>query len=987
MRKIYLILSFVMVTVLMSQNAVADNEFKKSLTNSVSHKLVSATGTIGSVPITDIQPVTSGAFEYIHNEDHGTVTITKYTDETAAAVNFPEQLDGYTVTGISDSVFESMTTKNNITNIAIPSTISEIAEGAFRGCNMLSDITVAAGNLNYKSENGILFSKDMSLLVFAPSQKLNMMYTIPDGVEILCRYSLCGSNLMRVTIPRSVKYIKAYAFYGVNLFYGGEYLGYLSEWRQVQIEEEGNSGLLKASLSCLPDPTPLPSGVTPAPTMIPTPSPKPTPTPTITPTPTPTITPTPTPTITPTNVPKPTETPVTQSLPAFPGAEGGGMYATGARAAANPEIYHVTTLADYDKNLGEPVIKGSLRDAVSKGNRIVVFDVAGNIELKARLNISGGDLTILGQTAPGDGICVTGYDTHINSSNVILRYLRFRMGDKNDIEDDSLGGRNVRNVIIDHCSISWSVDECASFYDNTNFTMQWCIISESLNNSIHEKGSHGYGGIWGGRNASFHHNLMAHHKSRTPRAPEGDFKMIVGKDDGDYDMSQQNMISDWRNNVIYNWGINSAYGGQAALALNIVNCYYKSGPATGSGVKDRIYELTSTGNGQTFVWSTDLYLDGNYINGYPDVTENNAMGVSKDFAAINYYVWTNGLSGVNHNNVKYSSISDNTDAQNVHFKYQNDYPVDTETAEEAYESVLAGAGASLSRDSLDARVVDDVRNGTAEHGTNGIIDTPEQAGGLPSLSGKPEPDTDADGLPDKWEDLNGTNKTNASDAAEILTSGYTNIEKYANDLIDGIYPENNDPSPSPTAEVFTPDPTNTPEPTATPIIEATHTPTAEPTSVSSTEPSFTPVPTEAPTPSPSASPTANPTSAPTPVSSTEPSFTPVPTETPTSATDLNSKQWKIKQIDYIHGGIDITVGDKAPIGTPFTVIMAKYKDDILLDIFIEKHETEADGGSEYFVKLDRMISAQDTNEYVKLMLWNNTEACKPLAETYEAPYR
>ncbi len=297
---------------------------------SVSRRLVSAAETIGSAPVADAPSVTSGAFEYILNEDHSTVTVTKYTDETAAAVNFPEQLDGYTVMGISDSVFESMTTKNNITNITIPSTISEIAEGAFRGCNMLSDITVAAENLYYKSENGILFSKDMSLLVFAPSQKLNMMYTIPNGVEILCRYSLCGSNLMRVTFPRSVKYIKAYAFYGVDLFYGGEYLGYSSEWGQVQIEKEGNSGLLRPSISSLPDPTPIPSGVTPAPAMIPTPSPTPTPTltPSATPTATPTIAPTPTnaptatPAITPTNAPTATPTIVPTNAPtATPSSE------------------------------------------------------------------------------------------------------------------------------------------------------------------------------------------------------------------------------------------------------------------------------------------------------------------------------------------------------------------------------------------------------------------------------------------------------------------------------------------------------------------------------------------------------------------------------------------------------------------------------------------------------------------------------------------
>ncbi len=513
-----------------------------------------------------------------------------------------------------------------------------------------------------------------------------------------------------------------------------------------------------------------------------------------------------------------------ERLAAFPGAEGGGMYATGARASSSPTVYHVTSLEDDGS-------KGTLRDAVSKGNRIVVFDVAGNIHLRSRLSIKGSNLTILGQTAPGDGICVTGYDTKIEASNVILRYLRFRMGDENDVEDDALGGRKIQNVIVDHCSISWSVDECASFYEDTNFTMQWCIISESLNNSLHAKGSHGYGGIWGGSNASFHHNLMAHHKSRNPRAPEGDFKMLQGEDSGDYDMSQQQQLADWRNNVIYNWGGNSAYGGQAAMAVNIVNCYYKPGPATGSGVKSKIYELSSTGNGKTFLWSTDLYLDGNHMDQSTTVTENNAQGVTKDSTAQKYYVWTEGKSDTSAKGIEYLDINENPDAQNVHFKFLEDYPINTQSAEDAYESVLASAGASLSRDSLDARVIEDVRNGTGSHGDKGIIDRPSDAGGLPELSpGEQEADADGDGLPDRWEDLNGTNK-NSNDSAKKDTGGYTHIEEYANDLASGAYTRDGaDPTPTQTTEP-TPTPTETAEPTPTPTetTEPTPTPTVEPT--------------------------------------------------------------------------------------------------------------------------------------------------------------
>ena len=601
-----------------------------------------------------------------------------------------------------------------------------------------------------------------------------------------------------------------------------------------------------------------------------------------------------------------------ERLAAFPGAEGGGMYATGARASSSPTVYHVTSLEDDGS-------KGTLRDAVSKGNRIVVFDVAGNIHLKSRLGIKGSNLTILGQTAPGDGICVTGYDTKVEASNVILRYLRFRMGDENDVEDDALGGRKIQNVIVDHCSISWSVDECASFYENTNFTMQWCIISESLNNSLHAKGSHGYGGIWGGSNASFHHNLMAHHKSRNPRAPEGDFKTLQGEDGGDYDMSQQKQLSDWRNNVIYNWGGNSAYGGQAAMAVNIVNCYYKPGPATGSGVKSKIYELSSTGNGKTFLWSTDLYLDGTYMDQSAAVTENNAQGVTKDSTAQKYYVWTNGKSGTSAKGIEYLDINENPDAQNVHFKFLEDYPINTQSAEDAYESVLASAGASLSRDSLDARVIEDVRNGTGSHGDKGIIDRPSDAGGLPELSpGESEADTDGDGLPDRWEDLNGTNK-NSNDSAKKGSDGYTYIEEYANDLASGAYMRDGDeptPTPTETAEP-TPTPTETAEPTPTPTETAEPTPTPTET----TEPTPTPTETAEPTPTPTE--TAEPT--PTPTETTEPTPTPTiePTPTPEPVYGVTIDE------NIAHGSVKVSnTENEATSGKPIVWDASEHRDEI-----------------------------------------------------------
>ena len=200
------------------------------------------------------------------------------------------------------------------------------------------------------------------------------------------------------------------------------------------------------------------------------------------------------------------------SVPAFPGAEGGGMYASGGREGV---VIHVTTLEDArDKTTGQPSV-GTLRKALQMdGTRTVVFDVAGTINLTSQLEITGGNLTVAGQTAPGDGICIAGYPVVVKASNVILRFLRFRMGDQNKVEGDALTICEHRNIIVDHCSFSWSTDECVSVYGNTDFTLQYCFITESLKASVHAKGAHGYGGIWGGEKASFHHNLLADHITR-----------------------------------------------------------------------------------------------------------------------------------------------------------------------------------------------------------------------------------------------------------------------------------------------------------------------------------------------------------------------------------------------------------------------------------------------------------------------------------------
>ncbi len=422
---------------------------------------------------------------------------------------------------------------------------------------------------------------------------------------------------------------------------------------------------------------------------------------------------------------------------AFPGAEGAGRFTSGGRGGV---VYEVTNL----DNSGP----GSFRQGVEmSGARTIVFKVSGNIELASDIRIRNGNLTIAGQTAPGDGITLKGAGVVVEANNIIIRYIRFRPGDISGRELDAIWGRDQSDIIIDHCSMSWATDETASFYDNDNFTIQYCILSESLYESVHGKGRHGYGGIWGGRKASFHHNLLAHHSSRNPRF-----------NGARYNTTPETEIVDFRNNVIYNWGSgNSAYGGEKGNH-NIVNNYYKSGPALTSGEKRyRIVNPTlSDPKGK-------YYVEGNFVAGFPAITADN---------------WSGGVQPAS-----------NAVRMNEPF---NVVPLETQhTAEEAYESVLAEAGASYPRrDPVDRRIIQETATGTATYGgaygaERGIIDTQETVGGWPELQSAPAPvDSDNDGMPDAWEEANGLDPNNTADRnMDINGDGYTNLENYLNELL------------------------------------------------------------------------------------------------------------------------------------------------------------------------------------------------------------
>ena len=498
-----------------------------------------------------------------------------------------------------------------------------------------------------------------------------------------------------------------------------------------------------------------------------------------------------------------------EQVPAFPGAEGHARYITGGRGG---EVRHVTNLNDS----GE----GSLREAL-KGDKpkTIVFDVSGYIDLKSQLDITS-NTTIAGQTAPQPGVTLRYYTVYFGKcNNVIVRYIRFRRSQVKDVNDgaDATWGRKRNQIMLDHCSFSWSIDEVASFYDNNNFTMQWCYIAESLTNPGHSKGAHGYGGIWGGKLASFHHNLIAHVTNRAPRFNGARYQWDGYKDNMYFDQYQwENYVQaenvDFRNCVMYNCQSGSAcYGGPGGGQINIVNNYYKAGPSNEKAKTVTKVTVGSKDNSTPEVlygMTSRYYINGNYVSAAGD------KAADYDWKGVDYDGGTVLIDGEryskdpNHMNGSNVAYAEKDGVDYVKIKLDEPCPagdVTTHDAETAFNKVLAFGGASLYRDLVDSRYVTEVGTGIATYtgpvtkkpGQLDFINDPEgeQDETLPSypeLENKnrlPGYDTDGDGMPDEWEGANGLDPHDGSDANTYTIDSkgwYTNLEVYINSLVEDI---------------------------------------------------------------------------------------------------------------------------------------------------------------------------------------------------------
>ena len=416
----------------------------------------------------------------------------------------------------------------------------------------------------------------------------------------------------------------------------------------------------------------------------------------------------------------------TDQLPAFPGAEGFGAFTPGGRGG---KVFLVTNLNDSGP--------GSLRDAIkAEGPRIVVFRVSGIIELQSKLSIRNPYITIAGQSAPGDGICIKNYPVGVVTHDVIVRHLRIRPGDVMKKEMDCLWLADAQNVIIDHCSTSWGSDETLSVTrDSKDVTVQWCIISESLNESVHHKGAHGYGSLISGVDGgiTFHHNVYAHHNSRNPRP-------------GGY-TDKPGIILDFSNNLIYNWGSTAGYNGGNRIRINYVGNYLKPGPSTRESKREFAFNVGGM--------LTRLFVADNYLVDFPEGNKDNWLMIRPPRDTTRDAL----------NEIKSS-------------KPFPVVPVRTDAPQMAYQRILEEVGAILPvRDAVDARIIKEIKTGGGK-----IINSQTEVGGWPEYrQEQPPADADLDGMPDEWEqkyDLDPADPSN--NIKDSDSDGYTNIEEFLN---------------------------------------------------------------------------------------------------------------------------------------------------------------------------------------------------------------
>lgn len=477
---------------------------------------------------------------------------------------------------------------------------------------------------------------------------------------------------------------------------------------------------------------------------------------------------------------------------AFPGAEGYGQYTTGGRGG---KVYYVTSLADCtDDNLVPGTLRWALRDG-DDSPRTVLFDVCGTIYLTSKLKLAHPNITIAGQTAPGGGICIAGANIYVCKPNVIIRYIRFRAGDVPNTNYPCLDVENTKNVIIDHCSMTWSMEECLTMYDCDSTTVQWTIIGEGLYNSKHDKGARAYATQWGGEHSTMHHCLITNCHNRCPR-----FNGV--RDEADLQNGKHNhdaqVDSEFANNVIFNWGKqNSLYGGECDTTKNrvdgkpmgynrvtMMNNFFRPGPTTKKLLTEAKYRFVKGDekNGGYGEW----YLNGNYIEA------SSTLAINTD----NYSGWL-------------------TAAPKLATRPAGCFDV-KETAAEAFSRVTQYAGAQLPRlDEEDERLLleasgdeDPKFAGATQPTWLGIIDSQDDikfsredtflvgdstVGGYPFLGmterDKHAIDTDGDGLPDRYEREKGLNPEDAADGAAIAESGYSNLEIYLNAIADGLFPK------------------------------------------------------------------------------------------------------------------------------------------------------------------------------------------------------